>query len=589
MSAAMELIRTALWITVAAFGLLIQTAHCQNVSLDSPFTLTNKATGFCLVKKSTRCVEVRWTSGNRLFVTSSKKCLGAQGRSVGSEVNVYDCDDRSPLQKWECRNNTLLALKGQNLYVEIQADESVTLSRNIGPNNHFTIVGTNSGACTRTHRELFSIGGNAKGRPCMFPFQYKDRWFSDCTTYDHSNKRQWCAIETKYERELWGYCPTTSNEYWSKNTATGSYYQINLESALTWSQAQTSCQQQGASLLSIGDPHEQAYVSALLGQVRSKVWIGLVLDAEHGWQWTDGRAFRYLRWTPGNPLPNPGHNCAVLDTSGQQTWESSTCGKQLGYICYKSGVAPPTDAVEQGFCASPWIPYNGHCFHLHREKKTWPEAVKECRKEAGDLLSIRHLEDQSFVISQLGYASTDELWIGLNDQRTEGLFDWIDQTPVLFSSWEYGEPSLSGDSEDCVLMRGEKGNWADRSCDEQHGFICMKQSSVERTGQEVNLDVGCRVGWKRHGSYCYFVGVATKTFDEANADCRSSNSYLVDVSNGLDNAFLVSLVGMRPERYFWMGLSNMADIDRFVWGNTEQVKFTHWNRNMPGYQQVVWR
>lgn len=38
----------------------------------------------------------------------------------------------------------------------------------------------------------------------------------------------------------------------------------------------------------------------------------------------------------------------------------------------------------------------------------------------------------------------------------------------------------------------QNGNWADRSCDEKHGFICMKQSSTERTGDEVAVDVGCR-------------------------------------------------------------------------------------------------
>lgn len=59
--------------------------------------------------------------------------------------------------------------------------------------------------------------------------------------------------------------------------------------------------------------------------------------------------------------------------------------------------------VEQGFCSDPWIPYNGHCFHLNRSLQTWANAQKECRKEGGDLVSIRNVEDQSFVISQLGY------------------------------------------------------------------------------------------------------------------------------------------------------------------------------------------
>ncbi|CAL1580355.1 unnamed protein product [Knipowitschia caucasica] len=573
-----------LWITLTAVTFFIPAAHAQN---DSPFILSNKATGFCLVKKSSRCAEVRWTTGNRLFVTLTRKCLGAQGRSVGSEVNFYDCDERSQLQRWECRNNTLLALKGgdQNLYMEIQAEESIVLTRSVGPNSHFTIAGSNSGACTRTHRELFTIGGNAFGKPCMFPFQYKDRWFGDCTTYDSPNKRSWCSVETKHGRERWGNCPSTSNDHWTRNSATGAYYQANLESSLTWAQAHTSCTQQGGALLSIGDPFEQAFLSLMLGQGKSKVWMGLVLDPEHGWQWTDGQPFKYLRWASGNPMPNPGHSCALLDSSNEQAWESSTCGKQMGYVCYKSPLPPPTFTIEQGHCASPWIPYSGHCFHLHRDLKTWTDSVKECRKEDGDLLSIRHLEDQSFVLSQLGYAATDELWIGLNDLRTEGLFEWIDQTPVRFSSWTYGEPMVSGDTEDCVLMTGEKGNWADRSCEEKHGFICMKQSSTETTEDEINMDVGCKPGWKKHGSYCYFVGTETKTFDEANEDCKRTDSYMVDVSNGVDNAFLVSLVGMRPEKYFWIGLSNMADIDRFVWRNSDYVRFTHWNSNMPGYQQ----
>lgn len=119
---------------------------------DSPFVLMNKATGFCIVKRLTRCLEVRWTTNDRLFVTTTKKCLGAQGKSVGSEVSSFDCDDKNDLQKWECRNETLLALKGQQLYIEVRADETIALSRNVGPNNHLTITGTSSGACSRTYR-----------------------------------------------------------------------------------------------------------------------------------------------------------------------------------------------------------------------------------------------------------------------------------------------------------------------------------------------------------------------------------------------------------------------------------------------------
>lgn len=53
----------------------------------------------------------------------------------------------------------------------------------------------------------------------------------------------------------------------------------------------------------------------------------------------------------------------------------------------------------------------------------------------------------------------------------------------------------------------------------------------------------------------------------------------------VDNAFLVSLVGLRPEKYFWLGLSNQNNIDNFVWTNGNLVSFTHWNAQMPGVQR----
>ena len=124
----------------------------NSFSTDSPFQLTNKDTGFCLVKTNNNCNDLRWTTGDRLLVPQRNKCLGVQGKSVKSEITLYDCDETSEIQKWECKNGTLLALKGQELYIELTADNTAVLSKTVGPNNHLTITGTSSGACTRTNR-----------------------------------------------------------------------------------------------------------------------------------------------------------------------------------------------------------------------------------------------------------------------------------------------------------------------------------------------------------------------------------------------------------------------------------------------------
>ena len=125
---------------------------CYSFSTDSSFQLTNKETGYCLVKTNNDCNDIRWTTGDRILVPQRNKCLGAQGKSVGSEISLYDCDENSELQKWECRNETVLALKDQELYIELTADNTAVLSKTVGANNNLTITGTSSGACTRTHR-----------------------------------------------------------------------------------------------------------------------------------------------------------------------------------------------------------------------------------------------------------------------------------------------------------------------------------------------------------------------------------------------------------------------------------------------------
>uniref|UniRef100_A0A674BY60 Macrophage mannose receptor 1-like n=1 Tax=Salmo trutta TaxID=8032 RepID=A0A674BY60_SALTR len=538
---------------------------------DGPFNLFNAASG-------NRQELARWVSEGRLYYTNIRKCAGVSGKTEGSTLVNSDCDEKSHLQQWECSNNTLLTLKGQTLYLHVNDNNDLVLSRDTGPRSRWIISGTTDGPCSRTHRELFTIEGNAFGRPCQFPFRYKDQWYGDCTSIDSSVRQLWCAIETNYQdNELWGVCPSKSMEHWHKNPVTGTFYQVNLRSALTWHQARTSCQQQGADLASITEPHEQTFVAGLYGRQGAPLWTGLnALEEDSGWQWISGKPLRYFRWDSGHPLSDPGQMCGLVDPAQQSYWQSSLCSKKHGYICQKDPPSPPVHPEETGFCSSPWIPYAARCFLLQRTKKTWTEAQTECRKDGGDLASIHNIEQHNTLTP-----AADELWIGMNDVKTSLLFDWSDQSPVTFTRWEEAMP-MGGN---CVLVRGEQGRWATQVCENQHGFICMKKSTSKQSGDQVDTYPGCKPHWTRHGSYCYFVGPEIKTFDEAKETCKSSQSYLADVSSRVDNAFLISLVGSRPEQHFWIGLSNQNHIDDFTWMNSNRVRFTHWNTQMPGSRQ----
>ncbi|XP_036377634.1 macrophage mannose receptor 1-like [Megalops cyprinoides] len=534
----------------------------------------------------------RWVSQYHVISISLKLCLGAQSVKDWVKILLFPCDMKSELQEWECKNETLFGIKGQALHLNYgnRQEKNLMLYKGSGVWSRWRVYGTKDDLCSRGYQEVFTLGGNAMGSPCMFPFKFKEKWYAECTLDGRSDGFLWCATETDYDKDKkWGFCPTKSTTGWDTDPVTGVLYQRNTQSVLTWHQARKSCQQQDSDLLSIVELHEQTYISGLTNSLGTPLWIGLnSLDFESGWQWSNGNPFRYLNWAPGNPSPEPGLNCAVLNPGKASKWESSACSKKLGYICRKGNstslihINPGTD--QHSVCPSHWVPYAGHCYYLQRTKKLWRDALAACHKEGGDLASIHNIEEHSFVISQIGYLSTDELWIGLNDQKTQNLFEWSDRSHVTFTKWQTGEPTHGTNmQEDCVLIRGKEGKWADSLCEKEHGYICKKKATTGVAPEVVSP--GCKTGWVRFGSYCYYIGAETKTFDEAKQTCQGSSSYLVDVTNRYENAFLISLVGLRPEKYFWIGLSNTADRDNFVWTNTATVRFTHFNVGMPDRKQ----
>ncbi|XP_028288347.1 macrophage mannose receptor 1 [Parambassis ranga] len=579
---------------------------CITADIDSgTFLIFNENHNKCIRVESATSVTVavcdphakeqqfRWASQSRLLSISLKLCLSATQMTDWVKVILFECDEASDLQHWQCKNETLFGLKNQDLHLNWgnRNERNVMIYKGSGVWSRWRIFGTRSDLCSKGYQEVFTLGGNSFGGPCQFPFRFNEKWYAECTKDGRTDGQLWCATERDYDKERkWGFCPTRASSGWDTDPVTGVQYQRNAQAVLTWHQARKSCQQQGADLLSIVELHEQSYISGLTNNLGTSLWIGLnSLSFESGWQWSNGNPFRYLNWAPGHPSAEPGLTCGTLNAAKASKWESSACTKKLGYICRKgnSTSLPPPQSKGPSFCPNSWVPYAGNCYYLERSKKMWKDALAACRKEGADLASIHNIEEQSFIISQSGYLPTDVLWIGLNDQRNQMLFEWSDHSSVTFTQWQSDEPSHAASfQEDCVIIRGKDGKWADYMCERTYGYICKKKASIKPDGgpqEEVNP--GCKLGSIRFGSYCYNIGTETKTFDEAKKACSANSANLVDVADRYENAFLISLVGLRPEKYFWMGLSNMDDRSTFKWTTNRKVTFTHFNVGMTDRKQ----
>uniref|UniRef100_A0A8C3ERF6 Uncharacterized protein n=1 Tax=Corvus moneduloides TaxID=1196302 RepID=A0A8C3ERF6_CORMO len=434
----------------------------------------------------------------------------------------------------------------------------------------------------------FTLRGNANGQPCVFPFKYKDKQYNECTDAGRSDGWLWCATTADFDADkLYGFCPLTNDteRFWTEDVSTGIHYQINSESALTWHQARKSCQQQNAELLSITESQEQAYIRELIKKFGFAFWIGLnALNFNSGWQWAGGSPFRYLNWAPGSPFLLPGKICGVLNPRKNAKWENQACNQRLGYICKKRIISSKPDIMPVQ-CTDGWWPYAGHCYSIHRDPKTWEDAMSSCKKQDGDLASVHNIAEYSFLVSQLDYKPTEELWLGLNDVKAHFYFEWSDGTPVTFTKWHRRHPTYTNGLEDCVAMKGQDGYWANDVCDKQLGYICKKKPSSQSTEKETIEDPGCQKGWKRYGFHCYLVGSALLTFSEANKTCEQSRAHLATVESRNEQTFLISLTGLRSEKYFWIGLSDTEQQGSFRWTDGETPHFTHWNTAMPGREQ----
>uniref|UniRef100_A0A8C8RLT3 Mannose receptor C-type 1 n=1 Tax=Pelusios castaneus TaxID=367368 RepID=A0A8C8RLT3_9SAUR len=532
----------------------------------------------------------KWVSAHQIVSMALKLCLGLPSAKDQAAITLFPCNKTSGLQHWECRNETLLAIQGKDLFFSSANREKRKVMLSKRRSDRWKIYGTTENLCSEGYEDIFTLLGNAFGAPCVFPFKFNNTWYAECTKVrkaDNEKGFSWCATSTDFDEDsLFGYCPV--EDFWITNPLTGIHYQINSNSALTWYQARKSCQQQHAELLSITELHEQSYMTGLTHRVNSEFWIGLnSLNPNGGWQWIGGSPFRYLNWAPGSPSLESEKICGMLHTQNGK-WENQKCDRKLGYICKKenssldSSITPSGD-VRPIKCSNGWIPYSGHCYMIYRVSKIWKEALSSCRKQGGDLASIHNIEEYSFTVSQLGYKPTDGLWIGLNDLKIQMYFEWSDGTPVTYTKWLHEEPShINNRREDCVIMKGKDGYWADEVCEKKLGYICkMKPLAEESEEVEINFP-GCQKGWIRHGFYCYSVRQTSVTFSEAKKICEENKGYLVTVKDRYEQAFLTVQIGFSPAEYFWIALSDVEEQGTFKWANGEPVLFTHWNSGMPG-------
>ncbi|XP_040023399.1 chondrolectin isoform X2 [Gasterosteus aculeatus] len=181
-------------------------------------------------------------------------------------------------------------------------------------------------------------------------------------------------------------------------------------------------------------------------------------------------------------------------------------------------------------------------FHDVSSRVSFREALQACEMDAGALLSIESLEEQTHIQHLLqklrsgavggtgGGIADGDFWIGLT--RRDGgdqthpelsntftacpeLYHWTDGSPAPFRNWYLDEPSCGGEA--CVVMYHQPTalpglggaylhQWNDDRCNMKHNFICkykpgyLKEKGNTPVGRSTEITTGISVVKQPTGS-----------------------------------------------------------------------------------------
>ncbi|XP_013420619.1 MAM and LDL-receptor class A domain-containing protein 2 [Lingula anatina] len=231
---------------------------------------------------------------------------------------------------WECRHRTVGTHNcGHSEDAGVRcSDQTTTVRPTVFPSSVPSIICANTTMnqpLARTCVQFVVCGGSPFLASCGSSF-----WFS--------KKTRGCVESSSLSNECYsnGYrrpgSATNCSVGWQKHDDHCYKY---ISSSMAYMDAYTYCHTIDSNLVSIHSAREQSFVSSLLRNVSSLVYIGYDDIWEEGhWQWADGSIGAVGNWTEFNRGSfQITEDCAALYPEGRPQWYDVECTLKLPFIC----------------------------------------------------------------------------------------------------------------------------------------------------------------------------------------------------------------------------------------------------------------
>ncbi|RXN24335.1 macrophage mannose receptor 1-like protein [Labeo rohita] len=280
----------------------------------------------------------------------------------------------------------------------------------------------------------------------------KERSSPNLTTKDkEARNKLWPQIDAAHkEGKRAFYVGSFSFFYGAKAIIDGKERQYHFISEnKTWTEAQSYCREKYTDLATVDNMNDMNELNKTLkyGGLQY-VWIGL----QRKWQWSSGEPALYLNW--GFAQPDGRDECAFMKNG---KWEDGSCNDILTFICNSS---------------------NKDKLIVITENLTWSEALRYCRQNHVDLVSVHSEEIQRRVMNVVKQASTSAVWLGLRHSCTVGIWFWVSGETVCYQNWAPGNGTSEEDCEHTVrsgaVQSGGDQHWISRHETDKLNFICSR-------------------------------------------------------------------------------------------------------------------
>ncbi|XP_058256916.1 lymphocyte antigen 75 isoform X1 [Hemibagrus wyckioides] len=355
-------------------------------------------------------------------------------------------------------------------------------------------------------------------------------------------------------------------------------FKVVLKENVTWFEAEELCKKNKMDLASVADAYQQALLSVRVSKAQHPLWIGLFSENDELYHWTDHSHTMFSRWGPEETVGG----CVYLDTDG--FWKATECGEKLnGAICGMPQVkiipSEDTKKCPHESNGPNWIPFRNNCYTFLLRAVRWQEhdnhnEQQTCQRLVGkgDILTIRHEEENEFIKTQLQPFKdlASFVWLGMYRDKKDGKLKWYDDTYIQYSNWRKGRPTATEPFMAGLSLTGEwylfEQGMLFKHFKQRAIVVCKIENDPRDEYRKDPTDVKTPTGYS-------FSLVAKKlNWYQALKECSSDGGHLVSIHNETTNSDM-ALISKRDGFPLWIGLSRLDLNWPYEWSDGTALQF----------------